>query len=231
LWRNTPLWVTFRRTRRAPTGREVILKKIASFFVTTAIGGIFVLLPVGLVAYLLVNGVLIGVDALQPVAEMFPEDSIWRSPLLVGPILGLLVILVAFLAGLAMRVALVRSAGGWFERMVLMRLPGYKVFKRLTDGFAASLEGEGYKPALMALPGGTKQLVLIVEADGGAEVTVFVPTSPTAAVGMIQRARRDQLELIDAELLDVVDVVSHWGVGLEKLVKAGAKNKESRDAV
>ena len=111
------------------------MKKLLEFLKTTALGGLFVLLPV-LLLYLLLSEALGLIVALAtPIADLFPKgtfDEI-NHPVAMGLIL---IMGVSFVIGLGLRSENGRRLGRWIERTVLDRLPVYKALKSLTTGFA-----------------------------------------------------------------------------------------------
>jgi uncharacterized membrane protein len=49
-------------------------------------------------------------------------------------------------------------------------------------------------------------------------VTVFVPSAPTMAVGMVHVVDKDRVTALKASLSDVSTCISQWGVGSRKLL-------------
>jgi uncharacterized membrane protein len=124
------------------------MKSPFSFFKTTLLGGLLVIIPVFLVYLLLAEAVDTLVAVVQPVVEMFPGDWVLSEREARFLALGLLLAL-CFLTGLATRTRMGISAGSWMERTVLHRVPGYKMARRLTKQFAGSEDSSGFAPAVM----------------------------------------------------------------------------------
>jgi uncharacterized membrane protein len=98
------------------------MKQIGEFLKTTALGGLFVMLPV-LLLYLLLGEVLdLVIGLATPIADLFPKGTFdnLTTPF---PIAVILIVGVSFVIGLALRVEIGRSLGDWIERKVLGRLP------------------------------------------------------------------------------------------------------------
>jgi uncharacterized membrane protein len=122
------------------------MKQLLEFLKTTAMGGLFVLLPI-LLLYLLLSEALDLIVALAtPIADLFPQGTFEKVefPVIVGLILisGL-----SFLIGLGLRSVKGRRLGRWIERTVLGRLPAYKALKSLTTGFAEAGKDGAFKTA------------------------------------------------------------------------------------
>jgi uncharacterized membrane protein len=206
----------------------VLMKRVSEFLKTTALGGLFVLLPV-LLLYLLLAEVLELVVALAtPIADLFPKGTFDRInfPVLIALVL---IVGVSFLIGLSMRSATWRRAGRWIEEKILGRLPAYNALKRLTSGFAVASEDDAFRPAVLISPDGTRELAYVIEDHGDGQVTVLVPWTPTPFAGSIKIVSRDRIEMLDTNLGDFTRVLSHWGVGVRDLLgKGNPPNDSSR---
>ncbi|MEJ2286213.1 MAG: hypothetical protein P8X85_21775 [Desulfobacterales bacterium] len=196
------------------------MKKLLEFLKTTALGGLFVLLPV-LLLYLLLSEALGLIVALAtPIADLFPKgtfDEI-NHPVVMGLIL---IMGVSFVIGLALRSESGRRLGLWIERTVLGRLPAYKALKNLTTGFTDSGKDGAFKTAVLNSTGGDREIVFIIEDHGNGYLTVLQPWAPTAFSGSVKVINQDRLEVLDANLGDVSRALSHWGVGVRDLLGKG----------
>ncbi len=194
------------------------MKKLLEFLKTTALGGLFVLLPV-LLLYLLLSEALGLIVALAtPIADLFPKgtfDEI-NHPVVMGLIL---IMGVSFVIGLALRSESGRRLGLWIERTVLGRLPAYKALKNLTTGFTEAGKDGAFKTAVLNSPGGEREIVYIIEDHGNGHHTVLQPWAPTAFAGSVKVVGQDRLKVLDANLGDVSRALSHWGVGVRDLLE------------
>ncbi|MGB2687499.1 MAG: hypothetical protein WBG61_06480 [Desulfobacterales bacterium] len=194
------------------------MKKLLEFLKTTALGGLFVLLPL-LLLYLLLSEALGLIVALAtPIADLFPKgtfDEI-NHPVAMGLIL---ILGVSFVLGLGLRSENGRRLGRWIERTVLDRLPVYKAIKSLTTGFTEAGKDGAFKTAVLNSPGGEREIVYIIEDHGNGYLTVLVPWAPTAFSGSVKVVSQDRLEILDANLGDVSRVLSHWGAGTRDLLE------------
>ena len=203
------------------------MKQLLEFLKTTAMGGLFVLLPI-LLLYLLVAEALGLIVALAtPIADLFPKATFEKVEFPV--IVGLILILgVSFLIGLGLRSEKGRGLGRWIERNVFGRLPAYDALKSLTTGFAEAGKDGAFKAAVLVSADGERQLVYVIEDHGEDHLTVLVPLAPAAFAGSVKIVDRNRVELLDANLGDVSKVLSHWGVGARELL--GKNDAAARDA-
>ena len=200
--------------------------RLMEFFKTTAMGGLFVLLPV-LLLYLLIAEALDLIVALAtPIAHLFPKGTFDRVDYHV--LLGLILILaVSFLIGLALRSLTGRRIRDWIEQKALGRLPAYNALKSLTTAFAEAKEKDKFRPAIWRSGAGQKEIVYVIEDHGDGELTVLVPWSPMAFAGSIKIVEEDQVELMDANLGDVSRALSYWGVGVRELLGKGGSGVDT----
>ena len=205
------------------------MKQLLEFLKTTALGGLFVLLPLLLLYLLLSEALGLIVVLAEPIADLFPRatfDKI-KHPVAVG--LGL-IMGVSFLIGLALRSENGRRLGHWVERMVLDRLPIYKALKSLTTGFTTAGKEGAFKTAILNSPDGEREIVYVIEDHGDGQHTILQPWAPTAFSGSVKVVSQNRLEILDANLGDVSRVLSHWGVGVRNLLdKHTASNESSAD--
>jgi uncharacterized membrane protein len=193
------------------------MKKIAEFLKATALGGLFVLLPVLLLYMFLAEALELIVALATPIADLFPKGTFDQIN---APVLIALVLLVgvSFLMGLALLSGVGRAIGHWIERTVLERLPMYNVFKSLTTGFAEVREGAAFRPAMLISTEGDRELAYVIEGHSDERVTVLLPRAPAAFSGPVKIVSRDRIEVLDAKLGDYVKVLSQWGVGLRDIL-------------
>ena len=194
------------------------MKQLLEFLKTTAIGGLFVLLPVLLLYLLLAEALGLIVALATPIADLFPKGTFEKinHPVAMGLIL---IMGISFLVGLALRSESGRRLGRWIELTVLDRLPVYKALKRLTTGFTETGKDGAFKTAVLNSPGGEREIVYIVEDHGNGYLTVLQPWAPTSFSGSVKVFNQDRLEVLDAKLGDASRVLSHWGVGVRELLE------------
>ena len=113
------------------------MRALLGFLKTTALGGLFVLLPLLLLYLVLSEALDLVVAIATPIADLFPSDTFAHEkyPLLIAL---LLLLGASFVLGLAMRAERGRRLGRWLERNTLRRLPMYGALKSLVTRFAAT---------------------------------------------------------------------------------------------
>ena len=194
------------------------MKQVGEFLKTTALGGLFVVLPV-LLLYLLLGEILdLVVGLATPIADLFPkgtfDDLTAPFPIAVALIVG-----VSFVFGFALRVEMGRRIGDWIEEKVLGRLPMYGALKSLTKAFGEAGEGAAFRPALLGSSEGVREVIYVVEDHGDGQLTILVPWAPTAFSGFVKIVGKDRVEMLDTNLGEASRVLSQWGVGVRDLLR------------
>jgi len=185
---------------------------VKTLFVTNIVFGVIALVPIAIVALLVVEIFRLLGEVAKAVAL---NSRLGAALVLIAGLAGLVV--VCFLLGSLIRTRLGSTTFDTVERRFLNRLPVYEPLANLLRGFAR--KSEGYPPALVALFGaGTGVFCLVMEDNGDGTVTVFVPSAPTMAVGMVHVVAKDRVTALKASLSDVSACISQWGVGSSKLL-------------
>jgi uncharacterized membrane protein len=190
------------------------MRTLADFFKSTLVGGLFVILPIGLLV--LISLKIIGM--IMPFAEMI--SRYWpgglRFPALIA---ALLLLIVCFSAGLLARTRVGHGAGVFFENSVFRHVPGYSTLRSLARRVGDAEETDRFAPAFAEIE---EALVpaFVVEEHADGRYTIFVPSAPTPAVGTIYVIDRHRVHLVDAPFLQAVKCVTAWGAGTAELVKA-----------
>ena len=197
------------------------MKGVLEFLKTTALGGLFVLLPLLLLYLVLSDALDLVVAMATPIADIFPADTFAHEkyPVIIAVTL---VLCASFVLGLAMRAERGRRLGRWLERNTLRRLPMYGALKGLIARFAETEESGAFRPALLATGEGQRDLAYVIEDHGDGQMTVMLPWAPTPLAGSVRIVDRAHVEFMDASFGDLTRVLSEWGIGTSELLgKAG----------
>jgi uncharacterized membrane protein len=138
-------------------------------------------------------------------------------------LLAVLAVLVAcFVVGAAVRTRAGRAVRERVEMSLFGRLPGYALFRSLTQRLAGKSEENAWKPALAEIEDALVPAFIVEELDDG-RYTVFVPSVPTPFAGAVYILNRDRVHPIDVPFTHAVRSVSRWGEGSRELVAAMTK--------
>jgi uncharacterized membrane protein len=190
---------------------------IRAFIINAVVGGVLVLLPIYLAVLLLLKGMKTVVDLVRPIAALLPE---WLPA---EDVLALLaVLIVCFLVGAAVRTRAGRVIRERMEVGFFGRIPGYALFRSLTQRLAGESDEIAWKPVLAEIEDALVPAFIVEELVDG-RFTVFVPSVPTPFAGAVYILSRERVHLVDIPFTQAIKSVSRWGAGSGELVAAMRK--------
>src|SRR5262245_55267316 len=195
------------------------MKRVGEFVVKSFVAGLVILLPVYFSVLILLKAMQSVAGVVRPISKLLPE---WFPAEKVLSLL--LVVLVCFLVGAVVATRRGRAARERIEKSLFERIPGYALFRSLTQQVAGSPEERVWKPALAEIEEALVPAFIIEEfADG--RFTVFVPSAPTPLSGSIYILTPERVHPVDIPFTHAVRALSRWGSGSKELVDAMEKHR------
>ena len=189
--------------------------------INTVVGGALVLVPIYLAVLVLLKGMQSVVGLVRPVSALLPDwlpgENVWAL---------LLVLLLCFVVGAAVRTRVGRTARERMERSFFERVPGYALFRSLTQRMAGEGEENVWKPALVEIEDALVP-AFVVEELADDRLTVFVPSIPTPFAGAVYILGRERVHLVDIPFTQAIKPISRWGSGSGEMVAAMRKGTPS----
>ena len=193
------------------------MKFAREFLANVLVGGLLIVLPIYLAVLVLLKGMQSAAGLLRPVTALLPAG------LPAARLLSLaLVLVVCFLIGIAVRTRVGRSLRERVERSLFERLPGYALFRSLTQRLAGEGRESAWKPALVEIEEALVPAFIIEELEDG-RFTVFVPSVPTPFAGAVYILSRERVHALDVPFTQAIKSISRWGSGSKDLVAAMTK--------
>jgi uncharacterized membrane protein len=190
------------------------MKQFIEFVAKTFVTGLLILVPVYLSVLLLLKAMNSVAGITRPFANLLPE---WLPGEHVLSLL--LVLIVCFLIGVAVRTPAGRALQERIEKSFFERIPGYALFRSLTQRLAGKDEENVWKPALAEIEEALVPAFIIEElADG--RFTVFVPSVPTPFAGAVYVLTPERVHPLDVPFTQALQSISRWGSGSKELVAA-----------
>jgi uncharacterized membrane protein len=187
------------------------MKVIKEFLKTTIVGGLMFLLPLILLLLVLKQALQLVGKLSGPIVARFSTDTLLGvSAATLTAVAVLLVI--AFLAGMAARTAPGRRISAWIEESILGGLPQYRMAKSMAEGFAQIESGAGMHPVLVRLDDAW-QLAYRIEDLPGGWVAVFVPAAPTPMSGNVLYVAARRVQSLSISMPAAMKLVKAVGVG------------------
>jgi uncharacterized membrane protein len=190
------------------------MKKLGQVILSALTTGMLVLAPIYLSILLLLKAMSSLAGLVRPLVHLLPEG------LPAGNIIELLlVLLICFIIGVAVRNRKGRALLERMEDSLFSKIPGYGVVRSLTRQLAGQSEGEAWQPALAEIEDALVPAFIIEELEDG-RLTVFVPSVPTALAGAIYILAANRVHRVKVGVASAIQAVSRWGSGSKDLVAA-----------
>ena len=193
------------------------MSSLKDFLKTTIVGGVMFLVPVILLGLVLRHAMAIAAKLAQPIAGMFPAHEI--AGVAIGTIIAaLILLLVAFVAGVFARTGAGRKLTHWVEESFLGNLPQYRVVTSMAQGLTKVEEAEGLAPVLVEVDQGWQLGYALEEVQTGWSA-VFIPQSPTPLSGNVLYVRADRVRRLDIGMHKAMALVKQMGSGSAEALK------------
>lgn len=191
------------------------MKRASTFVLTSFAAGCLVVVPLYLALLLLLKAAQSVLGLVQPIAKLMPG---W-IPVEASFLAVLLVLLVCFLVGIAVRTAAGRAVAARAETSLFERIPGYALLRSLTQQIAGKTGETAWQPALAEIEDALVPAFIIEQLDDG-RLTVFVPSVPTPLAGAVYILAADRVHLLDVPFTQAIRSISRWGQGSKELAAA-----------
>jgi uncharacterized membrane protein len=200
------------------------MKQALLFAARAVFSGFLILVPIYLATLLLLKAMSAVGKLVHPITALVPD---WVPG--EGILSLLIVLLLCFLIGLAVRTQVGRALREHAERGFLGRIPGYTILRSLTQQMAGESGDKVWKPALAEIEEALVPAFIIEEFEDG-RYTVFVPSSPTPFAGTVYILERTRVHLLEVPFTRALQVISRWGSGAHGLAMAMRdRTPDSRD--
>jgi uncharacterized membrane protein len=190
------------------------MKKFFEFVVSAFVRGLLIVVPVYITILLLLKAMQSVLGLVRPLAMLLPGWLPAEHALSL-----LLVLMFCFLIGAAVRTPAGRAVRERIEKSLFERMPGYALFRSLTQRMAGKDEENVWKPALVEIEEALVPAFIIEELEDG-RFTVFVPSVPTPFAGAVYILSRERVHSLDVPFTLALKSISRWGSGSKELVAA-----------
>jgi uncharacterized membrane protein len=134
---------------------------------------------------------------------------------------AVIVLGVFFLAGALFRTALGRALQRAADRGLLERIPGYSLFRTLTRRLGGH---EGTEMPVAAVKMDDHELIgIVMDRLPDGRCSVFVPSSPTPAVGSLIVVPGDRVRVVEVSMRQALGCLSQWGAGTTAVMGASTR--------
>jgi uncharacterized membrane protein len=190
------------------------MKAFKTFFANTVIGGIFFLMPLFVIVYVVKKTYTALEGTSEKIVGFIGFQKI--AGISVGPFVTVaLFVLICFAFGLLARLSFAGRMRDWTENSIKSVYPAYDYYKAtLEHEIKSRREGTPAKPAvLVRQPVGWQPGVLIQEYATGEKV-VFLPLSPKTTDGTVLVVSAEDIQLLNKTDKELNEALLEHGEGL-----------------
>lgn len=196
---------------RAETPKESFWTK--SFFIKTLLNGLFLILPIIIILFLLSLIFKFVFNLVSPISTILDNSS--ESPTLIVNLLALLILIaMIFVIGLILNNARSKRMFKVFEYRYLLQIPLYSTIQETIAQFTGLKKMPFSQVVLVdAFNTGVLLTGFVTEAVSDNMYTIFVPTAPNPMNGNIYHVPVTQLKFLDIEPEKAMRSIVGMGTG------------------
>lgn len=187
------------------------VRQALSFVKTTLVGGVVFLAPLVVLVVLVAKAAELLRRLARPLAALLPVDR-FVGVLAADVVVGILVILGCFVAGLVARAGFANRIVKKAEAGVLWRIPGYGFIKGLTDSLDKSAAGS-MRPVLIHFDDAA-QLAFEVDQLADGRRVIYVPSAPDPRAGSVLVMAQERVESVPIAFVAAIGSLRSLGRGL-----------------
>ena len=187
------------------------------FLKTTLVGGVMFLIPLALVLLVLKHAMGFAGKVAKPIAAQLPQAE-FAGIAIASLVAALILLLIAFGAGLLARTPMGQRVTRWFEESLLGGMPQYRMVKSMAEGLAQLESGAGMHPVLVRGDEGW-QLAYRLEDLPGGWVAVFVPAAPTPMSGNVLYVAAHRVQELQISMAAAMKLVKSVGLGSAEVLR------------
>ncbi len=203
------------------------MNKIKSFFMTSLLGGIMVVLPVAILVAVFGWIFNFVTNLIQPMTNLLVATSDIRE--IVADILVIIVILaMCFIIGVTIRTKLGKFLFSTIENRLLKVAPGYTLIKETVLQILGNKKAPYSSVALVQIfESDTLMTAFVTDEHPDGSFSVFVPTGPNPTSGNIYHLEGKHVHPVDVPVEEAMRSIISCGSGSSRLIEAYKTQRRS----
>lgn len=187
------------------------MKAILNFIKTTCIGGVFFLIPFGIVIIILGKLFNLLTPVANRIANIYANDTLFGVSLIYLVVVFLL-LSICFILGLLSKTKPSKAIVNWLESSLLSKIPGYTFMKNTNENIYGVNQEEIYKVILIK-DDENWSLAFEIEPIDEHFMIVFLPSAPHPWSGEIKIVPQANCKNVDMNYKDAIAFCSKLGAG------------------
>ncbi len=200
------------------------MSKVKGFLKTTTLGGIIVLLPIAIFAFLIKWLAGIVTDAIDPLSNVL-ADEVGLADYAADIIVVILVVCIIFLLGMIVKTKCGTFMHRFVEARILKSAPGYSVIRESVVQLLGN-ERPAFSQVALANIFGNETMVtaFITDEHPDGRYSVFVPTGPNPMSGNIYHLKKEYVHMVDTPASEAMRSIISCGAGSTSLIESCPDN-------
>lgn len=204
--------------------------RLRALFKTSLLGGLAVILPVAMTAFIFKWLFDLITDIIQPLTNLVMAKSHIQE-ILAEALVILIIIAVCFFVGVIVKTKVGRFIHENLETYILKTAPGYTMIKEIIVQFVGRKKMPFSSVALVRIfENSTLMTGFITDSHPDGSYTVFVPTGPNPTSGLIYHLQGEFVQHVDIPVEEAMRSIISCGAGSTALIngyseKNGNKKK------
>ncbi|PHN07522.1 DUF502 domain-containing protein [Flavilitoribacter nigricans] len=197
--------------------KRSFLQKLGKFFLTTVLGGLFVILPISIFIILMRFALNFLMNIISPLSNLLRVSE--ATPKWTADLMAVMIItLVFFIIGLIVQMPRGKAKLKYFERKYLEMIPMYSTIRETVNQFTG--KKRPFSQVVMADVFGndTRMVGFITDELPNDMYSIFVPTGPNPTNGFVFHVKRHQLDFIEARSEDAMRSIIAVGTGTKTML-------------
>ncbi len=195
------------------------MDRLSAFFRTSLLGGIIVILPVAILAFVFVWIYHFITDLIQPLTNMILTR--YQLPEITADVIAIVIIILGcFIIGIFVKTKLGELVFRTIEHRILKAAPGYSLVKETVVHLLSRKESPFSKVALARIfENDTLVSGFITDRHPDGSYTIFVPTGPNPTSGMIYHVKGEYVYPVNVTIEEAMRSILSCGAGSTKLIE------------
>lgn len=197
------------------------MKSITSFVKTTLIGGLFFVIPIVILLFIIGKILEVFRKLVAPITDLIPLEAIGGITL--SRIFALFVLVFfCFIAGLFANSTKIKELRKWIETNILSHIPGYTLLKGMTES-AVGIESEDLKDVVLVNIEEVWQIGFLMDRIDDDLCSVYIPGAPNPMSGDVFFVKNERLKTLDLPELSAMKIYKKLGLDAKKILNGEIK--------
>lgn len=198
------------------------MNNLVTFFKTTIIGGLIVIVPLAILTFVVGDAVNSLIALTKPLTEDLPF-GVFANAVIALLFVAAIIIAICFTAGFLLSTLWGMAIKNWLEKNIFERIPMYTTLRGLTQKFAG-IEGADFPVVEVDLYNSDGRVLGVrVDTLPDERQVVYVPSSPIVTVGQLHVLPKTRVTETDLSMTETISCLSQMGIEARKLYDESSK--------